>query len=121
MPTKTTDVARAAGIAPRTKRFVLRDEYGFAYEGFRCEHVLAALQRSDKTPGLEHRARIVAMGLYKSFTTGRMNIHLARRVREQYSPYQLCALVAKIANAYTGEPTIGDLADFWINEHADEL
>lgn len=121
MATKTADIAKAAGIAPRTKRYVLRDEYGWAYDGFRCEHVLAALQRSDKTPELESRARVVAMGLYKSFTTGRMDIHLARRVREQYTPYQICALVAKVANSYDGFPTIGDLADSWINSHADEL
>lgn len=121
MAVRTAEIAKAAGIAPRTKRFVLCDEYGWAYEGFRCEHVLAALQRSDKTPALDFRARVVAMGIYKSFTTGRMDIHLARRIREQYTPYQICALVAKIANAYQGEPTIGDLADFWINRHANEL
>lgn len=119
--TRTAAIAKAAGIAPRTKNFVLRDGYGFAYDGSRCEHVLAALQRCDKTPDLDHAARIAAMGLYKSFTTGRMNVQLARRVREQYSPYQLCALVARIAKEAGENATIGYLADSWINQHADEL
>ncbi|QYN17518.1 hypothetical protein [Amycolatopsis sp. DSM 110486] len=114
-------VANAAGIAPRTKHYVLRDEYGIAYDGNRSTHVLAALQRSDRTPDLDHAVRIAAMGLYKAFTTGRMNIHLARRVREQYSPYQLCALVARIANEAGPDATIGYLADHWINQHADNL
>lgn len=121
MPTTAKQVAHSAGIAPRTTQFVLRDEYGFAYDGSRTEHVLAALQRSDKTPGLDSRTRMVAMGLWKCYVTGRMNVDLARRVREQYTPYQLCNLVARIANDYQGEPTIAMLADFWINQHADEL
>lgn len=121
-PTVTAkQVAKAAGIGTRTRKFVLRDEYGLAYDGFRCEHILAALQRSDKTPDLDRAARIAAMGLYKSFTTGRMNVHLARRVREQYTPYQLCALVAKVANGAGENATIGYLADDWINEHHAEL
>lgn len=114
-------VAVAAGIAPRTKTFVLTDEYGFAYDGGRSSHVLAALARSDKSEGLDSRTRLVAMGLHKCYGTGRMNVQLARRIREQYSPYQICALVAKIADLYDGEPTIGELADFWINTNSEKL
>lgn len=121
MAVKTADLAQAAGIAPRTKRFVLRDEYGVAYDGTRSEHVLDALCRSDITPTIDFRTRIVALGLRKCYTTGRMNVQLARRVREDCTPYQLCGLVTKISAMFTGEPTIGELADFWINAHADEL
>jgi hypothetical protein len=114
-------VARAADITPRTETFVLRDSHGAAYPGNRAEHVLAALQRSDQTPDLPAGTRTAAMGLYKSFTTGRMRVELARRVREQYTPYQLCALVAHIANETGPAATTGYLADDWINQHADEL
>jgi hypothetical protein len=62
----------------------------------------------------------VAYAVWKCFTTARMNLDLARRVREDYSPYRVCALVAQIANA-NGNAQIGELADFWINEHAAEL
>lgn len=119
--TKTRDVAKAAGIASRTKRFVLRDQYGVAYDGGRSEHVLAALCRSDKTPDLDWRTRTIANAVYKSITTGRMNPSLAVRMTADYSPYQVCGVVAKIAQMYDGEPTIGELADFWINAHAEEL
>ncbi|MFF4026934.1 hypothetical protein ACFYY5_29200 [Nocardia elegans] len=118
MTATAAQIAKAAGIAPRTKHFVLRDEYGFALNGGRTEHVLTAIQRVD---GIDQRTRVAASALFKCYTTGRMNIDLARRVREQYSPYQLCGLVVKIANAYDGVPTIGDLADFWINEHRNEF
>lgn len=118
---KASDIARAAHISPRTKRFVLRDEYGYAYDGTRTEHVLAAFQRSDHTPDIDSRTRTVALGLWKCYITGRMNVELARRVREQYTPHQLCALLARIANEYQGEPTIGMLADTWVNQHATEL
>jgi hypothetical protein len=48
-----------------------------------------------------------------------MNVALALRVRA-YSPYRLCALVAQVTNAVP-DAQIGELADFWINEHAEEL
>lgn len=117
----TAQIARAAGISPRTKRFVLRDEYGLAYDGGQAAHVLAALARSDKTPDLDQRTRIVAIAVSKSYNTGRMNSGLAVRMVADYSPYQVCGVVATIAERYQGEPTIGELADFWINRHAEEL
>jgi hypothetical protein len=114
-------IARAAGIAPRTKNFVLRDEYGFAFDGSRTEHVLDALQREDLAPGLGQRTRICAIALRKCYATGRMNVELARHVRERCTPYQLCALLARITALYPGFPTVGELADGWINEHREEL
>lgn len=113
-------IGNVAGIAPRTKRFVLRDEYGIPYDGSRSSHVLGALSRSDKTPGLSADVHRVAYAVNKCFSTARMNVQLAQRIREQYSPYQICALVAKVHNA-NPDANVGELADFWINQHADEL
>lgn len=115
--TTTAQIAKTVGIAPRTARYILRDEYGFAYDGGRTDHVLAALGRAN----LPQREKLVALGLQKCYATGRMNVHLARRVRETYTPYQICGLVTKIAAQFPGEPTIGALADTWINQHADQL
>lgn len=113
-------IARAAHITPRTKNFVLCDEYGLTYGGGRTEHVLAALQNCDRTPELSQRIRICAIGLGKCFITGRMNVELSRYVLEA-TPYQICALLARIAALYQGFPTIGELADTWINAHREEL
>jgi hypothetical protein len=118
----TSEIAKAAGITPRTKRFVLHDEYGFAYPGTRTDHVLAALQRTDLVQ-LDRRTFTVACALRKCYVTGRMNVELARRVREQKTPYQLCAMVAKIAELWEGDESqgVGDLADILINKWADQL
>lgn len=115
-------IATAARISPRTKHYVMCDELGLADDRYMPRHmqVMAALNRSDRT-SIDFRERVVAMALVKSINTGRMNVNLARRVREDYTPYQICALVAKISAAYQGDPTIGDLADFWINAHAEQL
>jgi hypothetical protein len=113
-------IAASAGIAPRTKRFILRDEYDLAYDGGRTEHVLAALSRSDKTPGLGQHTRKVAYSIYKCLTTGRMNPTLSLRI-QGYSPYRVCALVAKVASTTEESIQIGELADDWINQHADQL
>src|SRR5690349_1634361 len=102
----TTEIAKAAGITPRTKRFVLRDEYGSTYSGSRSEHVLTALQRTDLVQ-LDHRTFTVACALRKCYVTGRMNVDLARRVREEKTPYQLCAMVAKIAELWEGDESQG--------------
>lgn len=116
---KAADVARAAGIAPRTKRYVLRDEYGFAYDGGRYEHVLSALMRSDKTDGLSFKVRTVAMALHKSISSARMNPTSSLRI-QAYTPYQLCALVARIANECP-ETTIGGICDGWIAANHNSL
>jgi hypothetical protein len=119
--TATKTIAAAAGIAPRTRKFALTDEFGSRFDGGRTSHVLAALARSDKTPELDQRTRIVAMAVQKSLSTGRMTPALAVRMIADYTPYQVCGVVAKIAEKFEGDPTIGELADFWINAHAEEL
>lgn len=116
---KPADIARAAGIAPRTKRYVLRDEYGYAYDGGRYEHVLCALMRSDKTDGLSFKVRTVAMALHKSISSARMNPVSSLRI-QAYTPYQLCALVARIANDCP-ETTIGGICDRWIAANHKDL
>jgi hypothetical protein len=112
-------IAKAAGIAPATRHFVLRDELGLAYDGSRTAHVLAALARIDKTPGLPAGVRTAAYATWKCLITARMNPTLSLRV-QAYSPYRVCALVAQIHTA-NPDAQIGELADFWINEHAKEL
>ena len=121
MNVTTAQIAKAAGISPRTKKFVLRDEWGLPYDGERVDHVIAALSRNDKAPGLPSHVYTAAYALWKCYRTGRMSDYaLLRRVREQYTPYQLCALVAKIHNA-APEAQIGELADDWINANAATL
>jgi hypothetical protein len=117
--TKTADIARAAGIAPRTKRYVLRDEYGYPHDGARYEHVLCAIMRSDITEGLPMKVRTVAIALHKSISTARMPAVPSLRIKA-YTPYRLCALVARIANECP-ETTIGGICDRWIAQHHGEL
>ncbi|MEU7631673.1 hypothetical protein AB0C34_17045 [Nocardia sp. NPDC049220] len=124
MTVTAAQIAKAARIAPRTKRFVLRDEYGFAYDGNRTEHVLAAIGSVHHTPDLDQATHIAARALYKCFTTGRMNIQLASDVRQR-SPYQLCKMIAHIVNGVGADAllaySVGPVADYWINEHRDEF
>lgn len=111
----TATIAKAAGISPRTKRFVLRDEYGTPYAGARHDLVLAALSRSDITPDLPSRIHTVAYALRKCMVSGRMNAVSEMRIAA-YSAYQLCALVARIANE-CDEETIGGICDTWLVRH----
>jgi hypothetical protein len=117
--TKAADIAKAAGIAPRTKRYQLRDEYGYVYDGARYEHVLCALMRTDRTEGLSMKVRTVAIALHKSISTARMNCSSSLRI-QAYTPYRLCALVARIADECP-ETTIGGICDRWIAQHHGEL
>lgn len=124
--TDAKTIAQAVGIAPRTKRFTALDSEGypvfFTGEAERWEHVVSAVRMARTDRGVvTMRVYLIAVALHKAMTTGRMNVNLARRVREQYSPYQVCALIAKTDALYEGEPTIGELADFWFNQHADRL
>lgn len=107
----TRDIAKAIAVAPRTKKFVLRDEFGLAYDGRRYTHVLGALANSDRSD-LPGRVHTVAYALLKSMSTGRMNAVSASRIAD-YSPYRMCSLVARIANDCT-ETTIGGICDGWI-------
>lgn len=71
-PVTTREIAKAAGIGTRTSKFVLRDSDDTPYDSRRYDHVLAALSRSDKTPGLSARVHTVAYALRKSMTSARM-------------------------------------------------
>lgn len=119
MTTTAKQIATAAGIGSRTKNFKLTDEYGIAYDGRRYELVLSALSRSDKTPNLDARIHTVAYALLKSMKSGRMNPTSMFRLAA-YTPYQLCALVARIANECP-ETTIGGICDEWLFHHHAEL
>ena len=124
MNATTAQIAKAAGIAPRTKRFVLRDEYGIAYDGSRTEHVLSAVARHDLTPNLDQATHIAARAAVKAITTGRMNPTLANRM-QQFTPYQVCKVVAYIVGTYGAQKlitdSVGPVADYWLNEHSDEI
>lgn len=112
------DVAKAAGISPATKRYLLRDDYGMAYDGTRFDHVLSALMRSDKTD-LPMPVRIAAMALHKSISSARMNTFSSLRI-SAYSPYKLCQLVAHIA-AENPTGTIGSVCDGWLVDNHTEI
>lgn len=112
-------LAAAIGIGPRTKRFVLRDSDGIPYDGRRAHLVLAALARSDRTPDLSADVHTVAYALHKSLTTARMNPAIANRVCE-LTPYQLCALVARVVRDCP-ETTTGGICDTWLPRHQSEL
>lgn len=123
--TTTQDIAKAVGIAPRTKRFEAIGMDGLPVfmvgEAERWEHVISAIRlaRTERKM-LDMRTYIVALAVAKWINTGRANPTAAMKVRAR-SPYQVCALVARISELFKGDPTIGELADFWINEHAEEL
>ncbi len=122
---KTQDVAKAVGIAPRTKRFEVIGADGLPVfmigEAERWEHVISAIRLArTERKALDMRTYIIACAIWKWINTGRANPTAAMRVRAM-SPYQVCALVAKISATFEGDPTIGELADFWINEHVGEL
>lgn len=112
-------VAAAAGIAPRTRNVVVRDEYGLPYQGDRFDHVMATLSRPDLAPGLDAHIHTVAYALAKSVQSARMSPVPVLRVRA-YSAYQLCALVARIANECQ-ETTVGGICDRWIASHQNDL
>lgn len=112
-------IAQAAGIAPATKRYVLRDECGLPYEGRQYTHVLGALSRSDRTPDLSARIHTVAYALFKCMTSARMDAVSVNRIAT-YSPYRLCALVARVA-LECPETTIGGICDGWLIRHHTEL
>ena len=113
------EVARSVGVGPRSRRFVLRDAEGVAYDGGRSELVLAALSRSDKSPDLPCEVRVVAYAVRKSLVTARMRAEYAMRVRLM-SPYQVCALVAAVARECP-ETTTGGICDEWLPRHVERL
>lgn len=119
MATTARQIAKAAHIGTRTRTFKLTDEYGFAYDGRRYQLVLSALSRSDKTPDLDARIHTVAYALLKSMGSGRMAPVSMSRLAD-YTPYQLCRLVARIASECP-ETTIGGICDGWLADHHAEL
>jgi hypothetical protein len=108
------DIAKAAGIGPRTKNVTIRDEYGFVISrnARRYDTVLAVLSRCDLTPDLDARIHRVAYALRKCMVSGRMPAVSENRIAD-YSPYRLCALVARIV-AECPEDTIGGICDGWL-------
>jgi len=114
----TAQVARSIKIAPRTKRFVLRDDDGLAYSGGRTEHVLAALSRSDRSD-LPCDVHTVAWAVLKSYSTARMRPGPALRLLAM-SPYQVCGLVAAVARECP-ETTTGGICDDWLPKHIERL
>lgn len=119
--TTTAQIAKAAKIAPRTKRVEIRDEYGFVVSNGdrRYATVLAILARTDLTPELDQRTHTVAYALRKCMVSARMPAESENRIAA-YSPYQLCALVARIANECP-ETTIGGICDTWLLANHKEL
>ena len=119
MEITTAQVARSVGIGPRSKRFVLRDQDGTAYDGSRTELVLAALSRSDKSPDLPAEVHTVAYAVRKSLVTARMRATFALRLREM-SPYRICGLVARVA-CECPETTTGGICDEWLPGNIERL
>jgi hypothetical protein len=119
MEITAVQVARSAGVGPRTKRFVLRDADGVPYDGGRAEMVLAALSRGDKTPDLPAEVHTVAYAVRKSLVTARMRPGPSVRLQAM-SPYRICAQVAAVARECP-ETTTGGICDGWLPQHIERL
>ncbi len=117
----TKDIAKAAGIGPRTKHVTIRDEFGLdiSRDARRYDTVLAILSRSDLTPNLDARTHRVAYALRKCMVSARMPAVSEMRIAD-YSPYRLCALVARIV-AECPEDTIGGICDGWLMANHNNL
>lgn len=117
------EIAKAINVGTRTRKFEMRDLEGFWVSGQfstpRYARVLNSLMRSDCSD-VTSRIRTVAMALYKSISTGRMNAVCSNLIQERYTPYQLCALVARIANE-CDETTIGGICDTWLGANIARL
>lgn len=117
------EIAKAVGVGTRTRKFEMRDREGYIVLGQygvpRYARVLNSLMRSDCSD-VTFRIRLVAMALYKSISTGRMNPVCSNLIQERYTPYQLCALVARIARE-CDETTIGGICDIWLSDNIANL
>lgn len=116
---KAKELAKALGIGPRTRKFTIQDEYGITVDAGRTESVLTALARTDLSD-VPRRIHTVAYALLKSISTGRMNPGTSLRLTLDTSAYQICAVVAKIANECP-EQEIGGICDVWLSKHHAEL
>ena len=119
------EIAAVVGIAPRTKRFEAIGNDGLPVfligEAERWEHVISAIRLArTERQALDMRTYIIACAVSKWINTARANPTAAMKVRAK-TPYQVCAMVARISELFEGDVTIGELADFWLNEHAEEL
>jgi hypothetical protein len=114
------EIAKAIRVGTRTRRFVFRDQYGIDMRtGMRqYADVLAAIVRTDlHGHDVPERITTVAYALRKCMVSGRMDARSENRIAD-YSPYQLCALVARIARECP-ETTIGGICDVWLlDNHA---
>jgi hypothetical protein len=114
------EIAKAIGVGTRTRKFVMRDQDGYVIysDGApRYSMVLAALSRGDVSD-IPTRLHTVAYALLKCVSTGRMNPGTSLRI-QSYTPYRLCALVARISRECP-ETTIGGICDVWLlDNHAD--
>ncbi|MET8864687.1 hypothetical protein ABZW11_17255 [Nonomuraea sp. NPDC004580] len=117
------EIAKAIRVGTRTRRYVMQDREGWEilgqYDTPRYARVLNSLMRPDCSE-VTFRIRIVAMALYKSISTGRINAVCSNLIKERYTPYQLCALVARIA-AECDETTIGGICDVWLSDNISRL
>lgn len=116
---RTKDLMQALGVGNNTRTFVLRDEFGIRYEGSSVQLALAALSRTDRTPSLPAHVHRVAYAIYKSMATGRMAPTVVMRI-QSYKISKLCGLVAQV-HEECYDKTIGEIADDWLIQHADEL
>lgn len=112
-----TKIASAAKIYPSTKKVVIRDRLGdvISGQGMRYADVLALISRNDLTAGLDSRTYTVAYALRKCMISGRMDPVSELRIA-QYTPHQICKLVARISRECP-ETTIGGICDDWIPQN----
>lgn len=115
-------IAKALGVGTRTRHYAMRDLEGYGISGTigldSFTAVLSALSRSDCfacDSDMATRVHTVAYALLKCISTGRMICGTSLRV-QAYSPYRLCALVARIARE-CDETTIGGICDGWLIEN----
>ncbi len=116
---RTSDLMRALGVGNNARAFILRDEFGIRYEGPPVQLALAALSRADHTPDLPADVHRVAYAIYKSMATGRMTPAAVMRI-QSYKISKLCGLVARV-HEECYDKTIGEIADSWLIQHAEEL
>lgn len=119
MRVRTKDLMQALGVNNNTQKFILRDEYGIRYVGSPVLLALAALSRADRTPTLSANVHRVAYAIHKSMVTGRLDPVTVMRI-QLYKISKLCGLVVRV-HEECYDKTIGEIADIWLIQHAEEL
>lgn len=124
-PLTTREVAAAARVGTTTRRYKLRDPADEWWiersETDTTWLVLTALGRHDmnrmEADARKNRCVLAAAALSKCIYTGRMDATTSLRIK-RYTPWQLCALVARIARD-ADEAQLGGICDIWlIRNHA---